>query len=105
MFNMFVLSFRLDFIYDLFERVGSRNGEETMKMGTARRKPTVSSQFRDSLHSLMNTLSASNPFFVRCIKPNMDKVGHSVFTTTRTRWVIQYSPQRGQGGSFRIHPN
>uniref|UniRef100_A0AAX7UAU1 Myosin X, like 1 n=1 Tax=Astatotilapia calliptera TaxID=8154 RepID=A0AAX7UAU1_ASTCA len=64
---------RLDFIYDLFERVGSRNGDETLKMGTARRKPTVSSQFRDSLHSLMATLSASNPFFVRCIKPNMDK--------------------------------
>uniref|UniRef100_A0A672H515 Myosin X, like 1 n=1 Tax=Salarias fasciatus TaxID=181472 RepID=A0A672H515_SALFA len=64
---------RLDFIYDLFERVGSRNGDETLKMGTARRKPTVSSQFRDSLHSLMATLSVSNPFFVRCIKPNMDK--------------------------------
>uniref|UniRef100_A0AAQ5XLF5 Myosin X, like 1 n=1 Tax=Amphiprion ocellaris TaxID=80972 RepID=A0AAQ5XLF5_AMPOC len=67
---------RLDFIYDLFERVGSRNGDETLKMGTARRKPTVSSQFRDSLHSLMATLSASNPFFVRCIKPNMDKVAN-----------------------------
>lgn len=37
-------SLRLDFIYDLFEKVGSRNSEE--KMGTARRKPTVSSQFR-----------------------------------------------------------
>ncbi|KAK7168851.1 hypothetical protein R3I93_004987 [Phoxinus phoxinus] len=64
---------RLDFIYDLFERVGSRSGDETLKMGTARRKPTVSSQFRDSLHALMATLSASNPFFVRCIKPNMEK--------------------------------
>ncbi|KAJ8410105.1 hypothetical protein AAFF_G00211460 [Aldrovandia affinis] len=64
---------RLDFIYDLFERVGSRSSEETLKMGTARRKPTVSSQFRDSLHSLMGTLSASNPFFIRCIKPNMEK--------------------------------
>uniref|UniRef100_A0A665TUX9 Myosin X, like 1 n=1 Tax=Echeneis naucrates TaxID=173247 RepID=A0A665TUX9_ECHNA len=62
---------RLDFIYDLFEKVGSRNNEE--KMGTARRKPTVSSQFRDSLHALMATLSVSNPFFIRCIKPNMEK--------------------------------
>ncbi|XP_028251166.1 unconventional myosin-X [Parambassis ranga] len=62
---------RLDFIYDLFEKVGSRNSEE--KMGTARRKPTVSSQFRDSLHALMATLSVSNPFFIRCIKPNMEK--------------------------------
>uniref|UniRef100_A0A4W3GIY0 Myosin motor domain-containing protein n=1 Tax=Callorhinchus milii TaxID=7868 RepID=A0A4W3GIY0_CALMI len=37
---------RLDFIYDLFEHVSSRNGDETLKMGTQRRKPTVSSQFR-----------------------------------------------------------
>uniref|UniRef100_A0A672T669 Unconventional myosin-X-like n=1 Tax=Sinocyclocheilus grahami TaxID=75366 RepID=A0A672T669_SINGR len=64
---------RLDFIYDLFEQVSSRNNEETLKMGTARKKPTVSSQFRDSLHALMATLCVSNPFFVRCIKPNMDK--------------------------------
>ncbi|XP_043550347.1 unconventional myosin-X-like [Chiloscyllium plagiosum] len=65
---------RLDFIYDLFERVYSRNnGDDTMKMGTQRRKPTVSSQFRDSLHSLMATLSSSNPFFIRCIKPNNQK--------------------------------
>uniref|UniRef100_UPI00398E4DB6 unconventional myosin-X-like n=1 Tax=Pristiophorus japonicus TaxID=55135 RepID=UPI00398E4DB6 len=65
---------RLDFIYDLFERVCSRNGDDTMKLGTQRRKPTVSSQFRDSLHSLMGTLSSSNPFFIRCIKPNMQKM-------------------------------
>lgn len=37
---------RLDFIYDLFERVCSRCSEETLKMGTQRRRPTVSSQFR-----------------------------------------------------------
>uniref|UniRef100_A0A8B9E559 Myosin X n=1 Tax=Anser cygnoides TaxID=8845 RepID=A0A8B9E559_ANSCY len=64
---------RLDFIYDLFERVCSRSSEETLKMGTQRRRPTVSSQFRDSLHSLMATLSTSNPFFIRCIKPNTEK--------------------------------
>lgn len=47
---MFLLPPRLDFIYDLFEKVGSRNNEE--KMGTARRKPTVSSQFRVSVASI-----------------------------------------------------
>ncbi|XP_019378232.1 PREDICTED: unconventional myosin-X-like [Gavialis gangeticus] len=64
---------RLDFIYDLFERVCSHSSDETLKMGTQRRRPTVSSQFRDSLHSLMATLNTSNPFFIRCIKPNMAK--------------------------------
>ncbi|XP_059823439.1 unconventional myosin-X-like [Hypanus sabinus] len=65
----------LDFIYDLFEQVYSwNNSDGTLKMGTQRRKPTVSSQFRDSLHSLMATLSLSNPFFIRCIKPNTHKV-------------------------------
>ncbi|KAJ6665504.1 hypothetical protein lerEdw1_003345 [Lerista edwardsae] len=37
---------RLDFIYDLFERVSSCSSEDTLKMGTQRRRPTVSSQFR-----------------------------------------------------------
>ncbi|KAK5917008.1 hypothetical protein CgunFtcFv8_011935 [Champsocephalus gunnari] len=79
---------RLDFIYDLFEKVGSRNNEE--KMGTARRKPTVSSQFRDSLHSLMATLSVSNPFFIRCIKPNMEK-NPSVFNPEVVLNQLRYS--------------
>lgn len=39
----------------------------------------VADAFQDSLHSLMATLSASNPFFVRCIKPNMDKVSRVIF--------------------------
>ncbi|XP_063154832.1 unconventional myosin-X [Candoia aspera] len=64
----------LDFIYDLFEHVSSRSGQDTLKCGSKHRKPTVSLQFKDSLHSLMATLSTSNPFFVRCIKPNMQKM-------------------------------
>ncbi|XP_042320333.1 unconventional myosin-X [Sceloporus undulatus] len=64
----------LDFIYDLFEHVSSRSNQDTLKCGSKHRKPTVSLQFKDSLHSLMATLSTSNPFFVRCIKPNMHKM-------------------------------
>nr|XP_056710127.1 unconventional myosin-X [Euleptes europaea] len=64
----------LDFIYDLFEHVLSRSSQDTLKCGSKHRRPTVSLQFRDSLHSLMATLSSSNPFFVRCIKPNMHKM-------------------------------
>ncbi|XP_075396999.1 unconventional myosin-X [Tenrec ecaudatus] len=65
---------RFDFIYDLFEHACSRGSQDTLKYGTKHRRPTVSSQFKDSLHSLMATLSASNPFFVRCIKPNTQKM-------------------------------
>uniref|UniRef100_A0A6I8QPF6 Myosin 10 n=1 Tax=Xenopus tropicalis TaxID=8364 RepID=A0A6I8QPF6_XENTR len=64
----------LDFIYDLFEHVSSRNNQETLKSGNKHKKPTVSLQFKDSLHSLMAKLSTSNPFFVRCIKPNIHKM-------------------------------
>ncbi|KAJ8025311.1 Unconventional myosin-X [Holothuria leucospilota] len=65
---------RSDFVYDLFETMtesepkGGRGGGKTM-----RNKPTVSSQFKESLHALMTTLNACNPYFVRCIKPNAAK--------------------------------
>ncbi|XP_077413227.1 unconventional myosin-X [Vanacampus margaritifer] len=65
---------RLDFVYDLFEHVASRNNQDTLKSSCKHRRPTVSSHFKDSLHSLMATLSTSNPFFIRCIKPNTHKM-------------------------------
>uniref|UniRef100_A0A8C7L462 Myosin X n=1 Tax=Oncorhynchus kisutch TaxID=8019 RepID=A0A8C7L462_ONCKI len=65
---------RLDFVYDLFEHVSSRNKQDTLKCSSKHRRPTVSSQFKNSLHSLMANLSTSNPFFVRCIKPNTHKM-------------------------------
>uniref|UniRef100_A0A3Q2YYX8 Myosin X n=1 Tax=Hippocampus comes TaxID=109280 RepID=A0A3Q2YYX8_HIPCM len=71
-FNL--LSVRLDFVYDLFEHVLSRNKQDTLKSSCKHRRPTVSSHFKDSLHSLMATLSTSNPFFIRCIKPNTHKM-------------------------------
>ncbi|KAG5328979.1 MYO9A protein, partial [Acromyrmex heyeri] len=43
--------------------------------GKARKQPmTVSAQFQQSLHSLMDTLNQANPFFIRCIKSNANKI-------------------------------
>lgn len=45
------------------------------QLGKARKQPmTVTAQFQQSLHSLMDTLNQANPFFIRCIKSNGNKV-------------------------------
>ncbi|XP_024085498.1 unconventional myosin-IXa-like isoform X2 [Cimex lectularius] len=48
------------------------------QMGKARKQPmTVTAQFQQSLLSLMDTLNQANPFFIRCIKSNSNKVPNS----------------------------
>eukprot|EP01094_Clydonella_sp_ATCC50884_P021088 TRINITY_DN454_c0_g1_i1.p1 TRINITY_DN454_c0_g1~~TRINITY_DN454_c0_g1_i1.p1 ORF type:complete len:1235 (+),score=638.84 TRINITY_DN454_c0_g1_i1:22-3726(+) len=37
-------------------------------------KQTLGSQFRDQLTSLMTMLGTTEPYFIRCVKPNMQKV-------------------------------
>ncbi|KAJ6220970.1 hypothetical protein RDWZM_006782 [Blomia tropicalis] len=50
--------------------------KHAMPIPRAARKqtPTVTHQFQQSLQQLMDTLSHANPFFVRCIKSNADKM-------------------------------
>ncbi|CAH0552647.1 unnamed protein product [Brassicogethes aeneus] len=47
------------------------------QLGKARKQPmTVTAQFQQSLHSLMDTLNQANPFFIRCIKSNANKISN-----------------------------
>ncbi|XP_060573750.1 myosin-VIIa-like isoform X3 [Ruditapes philippinarum] len=52
------------FLLDLFKQ------DIHMGSDTRKRAPTLGAQFKKSLESLMKTLNACQPFFVRCIKPN-----------------------------------
>jgi len=59
-----------DFIFDLFETKGAASGSRN----TSRKKKMLVVQFKESLTLLMKMLSDANPYFVRCLKPNMEKV-------------------------------
>ncbi|XP_075945364.1 unconventional myosin-Va-like [Anarhichas minor] len=73
---------KVDWLLKLFEddekATSSRNKHKptvTGRAGQTQRdnKKTVGLQFRQSLHLLMETLNATTPHYVRCIKPNDDK--------------------------------
>ena len=46
------------------------------RTGHRKPTPTVTAQFQQSLQQLMETLNQANPFFVRCIKSNADKISN-----------------------------
>ncbi|XP_055844228.1 unconventional myosin-IXa-like isoform X2 [Episyrphus balteatus] len=71
---------------------------QTVKMMTAgtnlfnqtgiktRKQPlTVTAQFQNSLTALMDTLNQANPFFIRCIKSNAQKIPNKFDETTVVR--------------------
>lgn len=51
------------------------SGSGTVRAKTTKR--TVGMQFKDSLNALMGTLTATNPYYVRCVKPNTLKAAHN----------------------------
>ncbi|GJQ74626.1 Myo9 [Trypoxylus dichotomus] len=63
----------LQSVKTLAGRTGLSAGNQSQP-GKARKQPmTVTAQFQQSLHSLMETLNQANPFFIRCIKSNSNK--------------------------------
>ncbi|XP_023721880.1 myosin-I heavy chain isoform X2 [Cryptotermes secundus] len=72
--NEFVqeLTMYQDLLGSTVARMGSTAGA-TVPRGTSKGKPTVSDTFRHQLQALVDVLQATNPWYVRCIKPNMKK--------------------------------
>ncbi|XP_006837551.1 PREDICTED: unconventional myosin-Vb [Chrysochloris asiatica] len=55
-------------------KINIRSARPLMKASNKEHKKTVGHQFRTSLHLLMETLNATTPHYVRCIKPNDEKL-------------------------------
>ncbi|XP_075389346.1 unconventional myosin-Vb [Tenrec ecaudatus] len=55
-------------------KINIRSSRPPMKASNKEHKRTVGHQFRTSLHLLMETLNATTPHYVRCIKPNDEKL-------------------------------
>ena len=55
-------------------KMGTLGGGGGGGSGTLQRKKTVGNQFRESLTALMASLNATTPHYIRCIKPNDEKL-------------------------------
>ena len=59
---------------DLICKLFDESGKSTAAAGTKAAKVTLGSQFRNQLIGLIDKIHSTEPHFIRCIKPNADKV-------------------------------
>lgn len=59
------------------------------EVATKQRPPTVSTQFKEQVSGLMNTLMSCHPHYIRCIRPNPNKAPKQ-FDDNLVRNQIQY---------------
>ncbi|XP_046401209.1 unconventional myosin-IXa-like isoform X3 [Ischnura elegans] len=64
----------LEVVKTLAGRTQSYGSSQLKGVGARKQPLTVTAQFQQSLHSLMDTLNQANPFFIRCIKSNSEKI-------------------------------
>ncbi|CAK1542108.1 unnamed protein product [Leptosia nina] len=62
----------------------------TAAAGKRKQPLTVAAQFQHSLAALMETLNQANPFFIRCIKSNSDKIPN-VFDEETVQRQLRYT--------------
>lgn len=67
-------SSRLSVLKEIAESLGPEGGESNAKRGGAKKSKTVSSNFRASLAALIEKLNSAEPHFIRCVKPNAEKI-------------------------------
>jgi myosin heavy subunit len=96
---------RMTFLKDLFP------SESSGAPGSNAMKVTVSTQFQRQLTDLMSTLNATQPHYIRCIKPNQSKVPDDfipsmVLEQLRYSGVFEAVKIRKSGFTFRYsHEN